>query len=179
MKPNRRTMLGLLGSGALTGRRMAQQAAAQISGISVGNNDKYVGQELRTILKDQVDLNRPRQSIDWKAAQDEAIKWALGNPVHRAELESLLYEQYRNIHTLDPDIAYNNCYSMAAKIAYQRQRNVQRDLDNTLKDTNIWNRVNKWKEDIFKAQGIFERFAGWLSGEATPQTEQPTTQRIA
>lgn len=177
MKPNRRTMLGLIGGGALGGKRMAQQAAATIAGIGVGNTDKYIGNELRTIMKEHINLDRNVQFIDWQAAQDEAVRWALDQPAQRAELESLLYEQYRNTHILDPDLAYNNVYSMAAKLAYQRQRNVKRDIDNILKDTNIWNRVNRWKEDVFKVQGLFQRFANWLGnkGGAAGQ-EQPTAQ---
>lgn len=158
---NRRKALGFISAGSLTARRTVEQLAA--SGISTGNGlGKSVGCELRNTLRDPTNLNQAKGMIDWNKAQREAIEWALKEPSHRAKLESILYEENRNIFSIDPDLALNNSYSMMAKIAYQRQRNVERALREAVQSDSIWNRVERWKEEVFTVQGLFDRFTNWL-----------------
>ncbi|MBK8009583.1 MAG: hypothetical protein IPK23_15025 [Rhizobiales bacterium] len=52
----------------------------------------------------------------------------LANAAARAEAESVIFEDERKVGFIDPDIACARSYSLNAKIAYQRQRNVERRL---------------------------------------------------
>lgn len=175
MKLSRRSMLGALGVGTLEAKRLGQQAAAQLSRISVGNEP---GNNLGPIIKDNVSLQpSDKEWIDWQDAQKKAIEWAIGQKDKRAELESILYYQYRNISQLDPDLAYNNCYSMAAKLAYQRQRNVKREIENAMRSNSMWHQVEDWKRSVFTARGLFDRFAKWLGSDKQvgANAEYPST----
>jgi hypothetical protein len=51
-------------------------------------------------------------------------KLALNIPGIREELQSLFYEVNRNVYAIDYDLATKKSFSLAAKITYQRQRNV-------------------------------------------------------
>lgn len=60
------------------------------------------------------------------------LRTILSDKKMRDEFESLTYESYRHVSVLDPDIACTRSYSLAAKIAFQRQRNVARAINNDL-----------------------------------------------
>lgn len=69
------------------------------------------------------------------------LRTILSDKKMRDEFESLTYESYRHISALDPDIACLRSYSLAAKIAFQRQRNVARSINNDLHGW-PWQRLN-------------------------------------
>lgn len=54
----------------------------------------------------------------------DQIRHALLSPFVRRQVESILYEEQRHVGTIDPDIAVLRSFSLSAKIAFQRQRNV-------------------------------------------------------
>ena len=62
-------------------------------------------------------------------SRQAAIKLALTNAGNRAELESLLYNQFRFIDAVDYDLATKRSFSPAAKITFQRQRLVARHIE--------------------------------------------------
>lgn len=59
---------------------------------------------------------------------DPSIIRALMDAAFRAEWESALYQQNRSVYFLDHDLANKRSFSLAAKIAFQRQRNVERQM---------------------------------------------------
>lgn len=64
--------------------------------------------------------------------EDAAVKAASKIPGLRQELETLLFEQCSHVDYLDIDIANKRSFSPAAKIAFQRQRNVEREWERRL-----------------------------------------------
>lgn len=67
----------------------------------------------------------------------------LGGKEFRDNITSLLFEQERRNHPyLDPDIAIYKSWSISAKIAFQRQRNVERELQSYLQ-RGPWSRLRE------------------------------------
>ena len=62
------------------------------------------------------------------AADRGLFRLKLAMPDFRAHLESVLYEQERIVAGIDYDIASKRSFSVAAKVTFQRQRNVERRL---------------------------------------------------
>jgi hypothetical protein len=60
----------------------------------------------------------------WQQARD-----AFKNPQAKAEIESEFYRQNKYIDRLDPDLENKKSFSIAAKIAFQRQRIVADAMD--------------------------------------------------
>lgn len=73
---------------------------------------------------------------------------ALLNSAFRAEIESIAYEANRHVVFLDVDLATKKTFSLAAKVTFQRQRNVQREIESyTAEPTkSVW-------------QFVYDRFA--------------------
>jgi hypothetical protein len=86
--------------------------------------------------------------------RDDLIRKALNTRESRAELESFIYAEHRHIWALDYDLAANRSMSLAAKVAFQRQRLVQRTIEQTVEEKNLWTRVNDWKNKVLSVAGI-------------------------
>lgn len=67
--------------------------------------------------------------------------------VARAEYESLLYERFRTIGYIDPDLAVYRSFSLAAKICFQRQREVQRALAEA-DEADVWSRIHRFMNSL-------------------------------
>jgi hypothetical protein len=78
-----------------------------------------------------------------KAAR-QILKLALNDPDIKRELNSLMMQTHRTVAWLDTDLAMNRSMSLAAKICFQRQRNVARDLQQELDRTNPWTRMQRF-----------------------------------
>lgn len=76
---------------------------------------------------------------------------ALGNPAARADIESLVFERGRHVAAIDPDLAVYRSFSLNAKIAFQRQRNVALELE-SMQGNYIWRRLD---ERISRALNFF------------------------
>ncbi len=61
---------------------------------------------------------------EWKA-----MRLAMLDPDIKAIMMDALWNQHREIHKIDPDIEVLRSFSPMAKIAFQRQRNVQRAIE--------------------------------------------------
>lgn len=61
--------------------------------------------------------------------ESKMIAQALKMPGLRSQIESLFYENNRCVSRIDPDIAVLRSFSLNAKIAFQRQRNVASDME--------------------------------------------------
>lgn len=134
---NRRGFLAVLSRapvvGAIAGKMMAEQAAGQMAGISLtGGVVGPSGAPSSTWVNENDPTTSQRQL-------------ALRIPGVRAQIESLLYEQERRIGFIDPDIAVMRSFSLNAKIVYQRQRMVARELSLLQEGEWLspWRRVNK------------------------------------
>lgn len=68
------------------------------------------------------------------------IKTALNVLGLREEVEGMLYQQQRSVYALDPDIAVHRSFSLNAKIAFQRHRNVARQIED-MTEGYWWNRM--------------------------------------
>jgi hypothetical protein len=83
-------------------------------------------------------------------ANHENRKLALNFPDIRAEYESVLYDAYRNVYRLDPDLAIKKSFSLSAKITYQRQRNVASAMREQTTGYFRWMQVDQFWADIAK-----------------------------
>lgn len=143
----RRSFLALMGAAPIAARTAASELVAKQAGISSTGLASYglrggeAGQSIGTVILPNMP-GRPIHEV-WQ----QAFKLY---PAIRAEQESALFEQER-VAVLDPDIAVHRSFSMAAKIAYQRQRNVARRLEEMQSPP-------RWQ----KSETMFQRIAGML-----------------
>lgn len=91
--------------------------------------DRYSGSAEQGTIGGQTNPTPSRWKMVTKEAARDALRNALKKPEQLREIKALLYEQHRTVYILDPDLLYNKSLSPAAKIAYQRQRIVDRALD--------------------------------------------------
>ncbi|HMX62285.1 MAG TPA: hypothetical protein PKD58_04400 [Candidatus Sumerlaeota bacterium] len=109
----------MIGAAPLAGRAVAEdiakQAGIEASGLKV--NSVLSGSMVGNV---QSGVGRPPSDM-WR----EAFRVY---PELRSQQESTFFEQEK-IGTIDPDIAVYRSFSMAAKIAFQKQRNVARRMD--------------------------------------------------
>ncbi len=126
----RRTAASLIGALPLAARNMGQSAKA--SGPPIGVTG---GQEA-----DQcTGVPRGPKMQEWEAA-----RIAVKNPTLREIMKSEFYSRHRVIDRVDPDIEVYRSWSPMAKIAFQRQRNVEREFLAMTSEPgwNIWGRVS-------------------------------------
>lgn len=123
----RRKVFALFGAAPLAAKAAADQELARLSNISFsGNTCPAVQQSLGD-------------------DPSKAMQWAWKIPAMRSELESLFYEGARRVSVIDPDIAVHRSFSMAAKVAYQRQRNVANQVEWEVTHTSSWARLKNWQ----------------------------------
>lgn len=122
---NRRSILGAIAGAPFVGRHIAGEIA------------KNHGRALGGIVESgSADASSPgarpmRQAMPrWKAAQA-----VLGDPQVLADLRSALFDQHRFISFIEPDIETMRSWSPMAKIAFQRQRNVEREVDSIINES--------------------------------------------
>lgn len=129
---NRRKLISLLGlapvAAPLAAKAMADSATANLAAVSLAPGQGTYG-------------NAGVPSSSNEATREEA-RIALMNPAIRAEVESMLFKQERRVSFIDPDIACHRSFSLNAKIAFQRQRNVAREIDQ-MKSEYPWSRMQK------------------------------------
>ena len=121
----RRSAAALLGSLPFVGRQIGGGGLSSGTGLS----------DAAQMLKSQIAQpgyahieQRPASMAplmpEWKA-----MRLAMLDPDIKAIMMDALWNQHREIHKIDPDIEVLRSVSPMAKIAFQRQRNVQRALD--------------------------------------------------
>jgi hypothetical protein len=143
---NRRRFFGLMAAAPMAAKTVAESAAAdlarlKVSGLVDGGSISGGG-IYGTPMPAQGAVGDPRAML----------KRALLDPKKRAEIESLLFERYTAVGAIDPDIACYRSFSLNAKITFQRQRNVERALQEELGEA-TWQR---WHE-------LYRKVTGWLS----------------
>jgi hypothetical protein len=124
---NRRKFFGMMAAAPAAAKGAADMAVAELSRINVGAG--ALGQ------LGGGSYGMPVGSYPTSAGQQrlfdprELMRKALADPKQRAAMASLLFEKHRTVGVIDPDIACYRSFSLNAKVAFQRQRNVERDLD--------------------------------------------------
>jgi hypothetical protein len=118
----RRRLLQLIGAAPLTAPAAAKLAIeaseAALAGVTTsGFRGNMPPQQPVAAFTGEQTTIRP---FDYSAAVRAVMKSA----ELRAEYESSLYQRFRHVPALDPDLANKRSFSLAAKIAFQRQRNV-------------------------------------------------------
>ena len=112
----RRQALRALGVGALAAPAAARDIASNaISGINMGYG---------TTGSQQSGVALGGGTPPWERARA-----AFANKDTLATIRSALFEQNKVVTHLDADLASKRSFSLAAKIAYQRERNVQAEID--------------------------------------------------
>lgn len=136
----RRSALRALVALPFAGKAAAESAAASLSGIREGLGHS-------AIYPNALSSVGPTHSEPTKAQ----VTRALLDPKARQEIESILFQQeYRSVSFIDADIAVHRSFSLSAKIAFQRQRNVERHLEGMGADS-AWRQV----------QNALHKFLGW------------------
>lgn len=121
----RRTFLKLapfIGIGAKTA---ADEAVAKLADVHLGAGGLTQGFASSAPAPPTFQIN---QGFDEAAA----TKAAMRIPALRDELTSILFEDFRHVRVIEPDIAVHRSFSLNAKIAFQRQRFVERELQSRL-----------------------------------------------
>lgn len=134
MKPSRRNILALIGATPLAAREALETKAMSLAGVA--------GPEAPT-----PPYGMPAASSDPTKQQ---IISALRIPSVREEMRSLLFEEHQRVGYLDHDLASKRSFSLAAKIVFQRQRNIERRLVE-MQTEYTWNRIN---QAILRALGL-------------------------
>jgi hypothetical protein len=79
-----------------------------------------------------------------------ALRAALLSPEVHARIESIIFEDNRMVAHIDHDLASKRSFSLAAKVTFQRQRNVARQMSYDVLEQTPWRRLNEWSETVFK-----------------------------
>lgn len=119
----RRSFLGAMAAAPFAGKAAAEGLARQTGITATGLNSHALNAGMAG-AQSMAQANLPGGKPQWEIWR-EAFKLY---PAIRAEQESLMFEQEK-IAVLDPDIAVCRSFSFAAKIAYQKQRNVARRME--------------------------------------------------
>lgn len=118
MSLSRRKILALMGMSPAAGPLVAKMALdaemANLAKVSIAGLQKPQGSTYSWGLKEVTLADNAR---------------ALAMPLVRREIESLLYEQEQHVGRLDLDLATKRSFSLAAKVTFQRQRNVARRVE--------------------------------------------------
>lgn len=123
-------------------------AAVPILGKSVGVNIASAGASQSfthaAILRTSDAYLDPRaeSSTSPQFSHSELMKWLRNNPAFRAELRDHIASRTQ-VTYIDPDLCAPRSYSTAARIYYQRQRNIDRAVDAEL-NHQTENVFSKW-----------------------------------
>lgn len=130
----RRKFLGMVAASPVAAKMAAEAAAANLAGLRLGGAG-YLGVP---------------QAIAGGEITKGAWRLAVANKDALKEIRSLLFERQRHVNSIDHDLAAKKSFSLAAKVAYQRERNVQRELEDM---TNEWS----WS----RLESIGKKFIGF------------------
>lgn len=136
MKLGRRAFLQHLGIGVVAAPAAAKQvvdkAAADLAGLNVvGSAGIDAPPSAPYPSADATDVLKHRKTL----------RHLLTNPVLRDEYVSAMFVRNRHVGTLDLDLANKVSFSLAAKVTFQRQRNVARQIDeDSHEDGPFWQR---------------------------------------
>lgn len=119
MKQNtRRGFLKLMGASPLAAKAAAEEVTKSLVGIGIAPTYPY-GIPVSGMAVGQSSAQMGKSEIA-KMLMDAAF---------RSQVESASYRRNRHVSYLDLDLATKRSFSLAAKATFQRQRNVQREIE--------------------------------------------------
>jgi hypothetical protein len=132
LKIGRRKLLSAFATAPLAARAAVEDAAEKLARIDTSGIGSYTPHAAHE---------------DEKRAQ---IARALLNPLMRRSVEEILYrDECRYVESIDADLVAMRSWSLAAKITFQRRRNVERRL-RVMQHGWTWDRLGKllgvWEE---------------------------------
>jgi len=125
----RRSFLRVIGMAPIAAKMAAEDAVSKAAVINVSGIGSYGGMV-------------GRSSSGPESITPSQYKMAFASKAFRGIFESEIFEQQRHVPLLDYDIAQHKTFSLAAKIAFQRQRNVERYMQSMQIDS-PWERLPK------------------------------------
>jgi hypothetical protein len=116
---NRRAFLRMAGAAPLAAKAVAEQAAASMSGMEIS------GLASNALRSGGIGVPPAASEEDWaKKALDFLTQHGIPEWKERE-----IRRRHAHVYTLDPDIAAKKSWSMAVKIATQRSRNIEREMN--------------------------------------------------
>lgn len=139
----RRSVMRLLAGAPFVGKLAGENAALALMQAPLAQPPRPMGFLQSTGASAASPVEGNQAQVMTPAVRRAIFKAALGIKDVNAEYEAILYARNRRVLVLDSDLAVNKSYSLAAKICYQRQRNVAIDRRD---DTEIgtWERANQF-----------------------------------
>lgn len=131
MKASRRSFFGLMAASPLAAKAAAEDVLAKQAGIEISQ---------------RASAGAIYGSVSAPDLTQDQMRRLLARPLTRKFYESALYESERRVGFIDHDIAAPRSISLAAKIVYQRQRNVAAVIHADQHGW-IWNRTRDWLRD--------------------------------
>lgn len=142
----RRGFLQALGFAPVAGpalaRKAIETATAELAGVTTSG---MVGGPAAPDQPYPGAIGAPCRAFDIR----KALLRVLQTPELRGQYESLMFERRRHVGVLDLDLASKRSFSLAAKVTFQRQRNVAREIEAEAEDS-PWSRA---QEFLRKAAG--------------------------
>lgn len=127
---NRRRLLSALVALPVAGKAAAEAAVAELSQVRLPTTAPLGG----SYGIESASIGEPTK---------EQYRFLLSQPEVRKFVESTVFESERHISSIDPDLACMRSFSLNAKIAFQRQRNVERQIERMQSDY-PWTRMNRY-----------------------------------
>lgn len=151
----RRSFLRALGTAPLAGRAAAEAVAKELGHISTITGQGPAPSSLRDVVSGSTGsaLNRVgEQSVNFwlPGARRKAMGFILADKARDAEIRAILSRQHKRISQIDPDIGGKMSWSLAAKVAYQRQRFVDEEMTEIFTEVSPWQAGRNWVEDQLK-----------------------------
>lgn len=143
MAVNRRSFVKVCGALPFVGKAVAGAQAAKLAGIYSPNAAEMALGSVAAVPSGQSVTSR---QFDQRAV----LRKLMESPEARAEFESLLYQQNSHVPYLDVDLATKRSFSLAAKVTFQRQRNVHRALEHDWLSGSPWAKAHDFLYDFAK-----------------------------
>lgn len=132
----RRALLRMLPGAGLAAKTVSDEIVAKLSGVNA------------TGLGWASSQGPPSQGMDLTPGQTKSVISIY--PKAADHLREILYETNRSVGQLDIDIANKRSFSLAAKITFQRQRNVETELKRIQEDY-PWDRMQKILRSVLRS----------------------------
>lgn len=118
---SRRSFLRVMGAAPLVAKGVAEEAAKSLAGIGLSSGTMLQGNPM-------AQAGIP-VGADYRYPSAANISQMLLDKAFRELVEEAAYQNNRHVSYIDHDLASKRSFSLAAKVTFQRQRNVAREID--------------------------------------------------
>lgn len=129
MKLSRRGFAGFAAALPFAGNAVSREMAAKQRDVALQGWSPIGGNSGMGIAEGALYGNAVNPAPTPKMEHWQAMRLALQDPDIRREIMAECYARHKIVNALDPDIANKRSWSDMAKITFQRQRNVERDIE--------------------------------------------------